>query len=70
MKVVCIDASNMNKYGILVEGNIYKVISNNDCFKAYELKEHKGYFYKKERFIPLSEIDETTFERNYDKVKL
>lgn len=76
MKVICIDASN-GCWGVasslLREGDIYTVIGNpvinpDGCLLA-EAKhpDHPLYGFRKERFAPLSTIDETTFERNYNK---
>ncbi len=75
MKVICITNKNIiRKTGSigsapkLVEGACYTVIE----FTGYgyhlaEVSCDKNYGYDMKRFVPLSEIDETTFERNYKK---
>lgn len=68
MKVLCIDDSNL-EYGFLKYGDVYTVIGeeNHMGLICYFLEEIVGESYVKTRFIPLSEIDETEFERNYNK---
>ena len=73
MRVICIDASNV-VYGMpLVEGAGYDAKQSPyypDSYMLFGLERNKmGGFasYKKIRFIPLSEISETEFERNYQK---
>lgn len=74
MKVICIDATSTNKYGDkpleLKEGNIYTKIREHVSEISgklnYELEE-TDLCYGAFRFIHLSEIDETTFERSYQK---
>ena len=46
-------------------GNPYTVFE--DVGEYYELYEHPGRLYKQRLFAPTSLIDETTFERDYNK---
>ncbi|MEO7048900.1 MAG: hypothetical protein ABI091_26595 [Ferruginibacter sp.] len=83
-KVVCIKKGRLNPISLvkgishLVEGEIYtvkrKLVGINDKHEkidAYELIEITG-TNAADLFIPLSDIDETEFERNYntEKIKL
>lgn len=73
MRVVCIDASCSIPPGyngmpfLLKEGEIYTVSQEeHNCYHLVETDRiNPTYCYSKKRFIPLSDIDETTFERNY-----
>ena len=73
MRVICIDAKDFQnkdfKGPSLKEGSEYTVM--HDCPRwpdSYVLVEcGADYSYWKKRFAPLSEIDETTFERNFKK---
>jgi hypothetical protein len=74
MKVVCIDASpskiHPNYKCELIEGNIYTKIGELAGIRGilhYDLAECPVHAYAASRFIPLSTIDETEFERNYNK---
>lgn len=68
-KVICIDASNQSYDGTpnVVEGNIYTVVGETVTEQSYILSElSRGVVssgniggFKKSRFIPLSQIDET-----------
>lgn len=53
----------------IAEGEVYTVVNSfthTDGIPYYELKEISGgYYYAQRRFTPLSDISETTFERNY-----
>ena len=75
MRVICIDktprptSTDREALQALEIGAEYTVV-NNPHPRGYELLEVKtkcrsGFFM--DRFIPLSEIDETTFERNFKK---
>lgn len=69
-KVICIDSEGTT---YLIEGELYTVIGYDD--KRYNqpvvfLREIVGEAYCADRFAPISEIDETTFERNYEKEKV
>jgi hypothetical protein len=76
MKVICIDGVKsgsitmmgniISKENEIYEGEEYTVQRQvDDC---YLLVERPGFLlYKKKRFAPISKIDETTFERNYNK---
>ncbi len=77
MKVICINATAPPAYPLspLIEGNTYTIqrveaTIKGDCYILHETIEwqelHKIAF-AKHRFIPLSIVDETTFERNYQK---
>ena len=72
MKVICIDASTDFDSEIpvdLIEGEVYTVIDvdKEDNEIWYTLLEKSIYQqYSEDAFIPLSEIDETEFERNYN----
>lgn len=83
MKVICIDASRHSDCvifypGFLKEGEIYIVIEEtvgrnkfNQFVPAYILEGQPiAGCYPKSRFAPLSSIDETEFERNYNLVTL
>lgn len=51
---------------VIFEGEIYTVVE--DIGESYVLQERNPIFaYGKRRFAPLSEINETEFERNYQK---
>lgn len=70
MKVICISNSGVEK--LIQCGVRYTVYFENEKF--YRLEEAKinpstdqVMGFRKSRFIPISEIDETTFERNYNK---
>lgn len=73
MQVICVDNTNENKEcPTPVLGDTYTVI-NERMFnnrEHYEFAEINApgvhYWYCKKRFIPLSSIDETEFERSYD----
>jgi len=73
MKVVCIDEGITRKCinssrisSRLIEGHIYTV--ERTVGKYYILRElEPDLGYEVHLFAPLSEIDETTFERNYNK---
>lgn len=75
MKVICIDNTNENEEcPTPVLGDAYTVINETrfagyDFYEFYEIPFKCGthYWYLKSRFIPISSIDETTFERNYNK---
>lgn len=76
MRVICIDDVDewigegiRPKPSILKYGEIYNVIDEvmESYGLAYELSEDIGFLYEAASFIPISEIDETTFERNYKK---
>ena len=78
MKVICINAApEVGDYetGLLVENEIYTVVLESPATDVYGnievcycLIEIDGpYAFSKHRFIPLSEISETEFERNYNK---
>ena len=77
MKVICIDATTPKGYPLspLVEGNPYTIqrvepTFGGECYILHETSEwqelHKIAF-RKTRFIPVSEIDEKEFTRNYNK---
>jgi hypothetical protein len=83
MKVICIDGIKAghpsqtirgfepaNKHDEIYEGEVYTVIREHICFGelAYILLE-RSYLnsYRKNRFAPLSDIDETEFVRDYNK---
>jgi hypothetical protein len=68
MRVICIDNRD-GKWGVasklLKEGEIYTAIdcsTDNTCYRIYEIpvdpSDNITIFFKKYRFIPLSEIDE------------
>lgn len=73
MKVICVDDDIENvrrcRKSIVVVGRVYTVID--ECKDEegdwYELAEDKGYEYQKQAFIPLSNISETEFQRNYKR---
>lgn len=81
-EVMCINSGDRNpeykgNAGDVVEGRIYTVI---DCvsgwarffgghINAYELAEFKDSYFDVRLFIPLSQIDETTFIRETTKQK-
>lgn len=84
MRVVCIDDSERDEFWPsawkLKEGSIYTVIwtgivtdkNGHDSGYGYSLAEdpdNEEYAWCVDRFIPLSSIDETQMERNYDKIK-
>ena len=76
MKVICIDTSMHRVHCIekLIEGNVYEVIGEMAFptgvgykIKGYEFAaDGRGAWYAREGFVPLSEIDETEMERNYN----
>lgn len=79
MKVVCIDdtaGSLINPCGFTIkEGEIYTVyrtfigmITGKPCYALNEDDYKGGYLCT--RFIPVSDIDETEFERNYKTEKV
>jgi len=79
MRVICIDASppiGMPK-APLVEGETYTIQreQETDVDMAYILVETRNWqeinriAFGKERFVPTSEINETEFNRNYQKEK-
>lgn len=86
MKVICIDSSNQLNDGTpdVIEGQIYTVIGETSAKQSYILEGMDrgddcicdlGYGiggYRKTRFIPLSEIDETELakEREQGLIKL
>lgn len=80
MKVVCIESGDA-KNGfpsdwMVIEGETYTVLrettgyyrdgSTVECFVLAEQPDKLGPCFEKSRFIPLSDIDETELERNYD----
>ena len=66
MKVMCIDARQiLDPVPELKEGAIYTAKQDPNHEDQYSIFE-TGKNYLKKRFIPLSEIDETEFERNYN----
>lgn len=78
MKVVCIDTKPHKKewpdFPPLIEGQAYEVIReeqgeymDGEIVSGWVLKNQVYWVYEKWRFIPLSDIDETEFERNYKK---
>lgn len=75
MKVICIDDSKHPlKYGgfyrtdwWLEYGKIYTVNENSGGFYSLNEDPRKGSTWKASRFVPLSDIDETEFIRNYNK---
>lgn len=86
MKVICIDDSSsfFLFHQVLKFGEIYetcgecKNVEGRDCYILPQLpptitksrKNNALPIYLKKRFIPLSSIDETEFERNYKKEEL
>jgi len=80
MKVLCIDDSS-EEQGVegegdfyIKEGEVYTVAT--ECIgvrvdgseePSYELAEDLGWAYSQKKFLPLSSIDETTFNREYNK---
>lgn len=72
MKVMCIDGSTDHDSPLpvdIIEGHIYTVVRDvfKDGKKWYVLAEMLPFdIYTAKDFIPLSSIDETTFERNYN----
>ena len=68
MRVICIDDKTRAGHCTLKYGETYTVESQDGCGSGccYGIAETKQ-AHMKDRFIPLSEIDETTFERNYKK---
>lgn len=75
MKVICIDEGITRKCinsdrisAKLIEGHIYTV--DRTIGKYYILKElEPDLGYEQHLFAPLSSINETEMERNYDKIK-
>lgn len=77
MKVVCVNNSVLtNTFGFsqpapqLKEGNTYTVIRVTILggYILAEVNPLPGFdCFNPERFVPISDIDETTFERNYKK---
>ena len=74
MKVICIDAGNYGNPGfggpIPKEGDILTVgrAYEYEGIPSYEFVEYgPNYLYSQRRFAPLSQIDETEMERNYNK---
>lgn len=76
MKVICIakekaaskDPSLIDAAKNMCVGDIVTVVYENK--KSYEFQEYphpKQIIWFKENFIPLSDIDETEFKRNYNK---
>lgn len=77
MKVICIDDKMEGPAQadfILKYGESYEVIQTFQSVRPewvwYELSIQPKVGYAVERFIPLSEINETEFERNYIKEKV
>lgn len=75
MKVVCIN-DDWDKGDIPVFNNCPKIndiVTVTETFVMYNkvpvyiLKEYPSYLWEQENFAPISEIDETEFERNYNK---
>jgi len=78
MKVICIDAKSkvdINRH-LLKEGGYYNTIYDGDCYCVRTNSISPGYAlaefgmaigFDKSRFIPLSDVDEKEFERNYNK---
>lgn len=73
MKVICIDNSGYSRLGtlkasdFLKEGETYTVVrelEDRDAYIIAEVDHPDGC--RKYRFIPLSQIDETEMERNYN----
>lgn len=81
MKVLCIDDKIRHPHGFMEEGGIkikegevYEVLRETEgydklgnTYRVYELTVDPGYGYELWRFVPISNIDETEFERNYNK---
>ena len=73
MKVLCINSKGfINPVPPIQEGKEYIVIKfqenpNGDGKDYYRLKGIKYSWYWTARFVPVSDIDETEFERNYLK---
>lgn len=75
MKVICIMEAkvlcpNADKTPIVKVGHEYNVIGYDiaeDGTPCYELSEDVGYIYAQKLFAKTSSIDETEFERNYNK---
>lgn len=78
MKVICINETGFvdKEVDPIKEGEIYTVIAHKtyDNKRYYQLSElainsknHYPQWYASFRFIPLSSIDETEFEREYKK---
>ena len=78
MRVICVDAKGRpgdHPTGVLKEGGCYKVVDEKMargtdgrramCYVLEEFGPLMGF--EKDRFVPLSSIDETQFERNYNK---
>lgn len=60
MKVICIDAATRVEHRDLVEGKTYTADPNNECFDGCcFLIVESGAKWNKNRFAPLSNIDET-----------
>ena len=77
MKVMCIndewfDGVTVNNYRCPKQNEIVTVVDDfSDCEgEWYKLLEYGESVFLQECFVPLSDLDETTFERNYDKVLL
>ena len=73
MKVICIDSTSPTKNGAiateLTEGVEYSVVGSRPCTVSKNLcYQLAGFFilYESWRFVPLSDIDEKEFERNYN----
>lgn len=76
MKVICINnglmKNNLGQFYAapeLKESEIYTVVRDGECvIELFEVKTPFGFTgFTKSRFIPLSSIDETEFQREYKK---
>jgi hypothetical protein len=77
MKMICIDATPPHGYPIspLIEGDSYTIqrtepTPKGECYilnETLDWQEMHMIAFEKRRFIHMSEIDETTFKRNYNK---
>lgn len=81
MKVLCIDdkprpgevpgiePKEGETYTVSQEGNGECAITHKliPCYRLVELSNPPNDWHDKDRFIPVSSIDETEFERNYNK---
>lgn len=85
MKVICINGVSLGCVAInkecdtrkatsdlcIYEGEVYTVLHECQDSDSYILQERNPFFsYGKKRFMPLSEVNETEFERNYIKEKV
>jgi hypothetical protein len=79
-KVICIDGKPRPKeyshYPPIQEGKQYTITgqevgyyTDGSPVKCYTILEAPNWLYEIDRFIPVSEIDETEFQRNYEKEK-